>query len=197
MSETCGNDPWFALFVRVNHEKIVSAALRSKGYEEFLPLCRSRRRWSDRTKEVQSPLFSGYVFCRLDLNRRLPILTTTGVHSIVGNGKVPVPVPELEIDNLRLLVGSQLQAEPWPYTKVGQKVRIEQGALSGLEGILVALKKPCRVVVSVTLLQRSVAVEIDEAWASPVIESHSARLQDSLRRRRELEVALRLARTST
>ena len=196
MSETCMNYPWFALFVRVNHEKLVSEALRSKGYEEFLPFCRSRRRWSDRTKEVQSPLFSGYVFCRLDLNRRLPILTTTGVHFIVGNGKVPVPVAEREIENLRLLTGSQLLAEPWPYLTVGQRVRIEQGALDGLEGILVGLKKPCRLVVSVTLLQRSVAVEIDETWASPVSERHSARLQDPRTPRREPNPALRLARPS-
>ncbi len=197
MPETCGNYPWYALFVRVNHEKMVSAALRSKGYEEFLPLCRSRRRWSDRTKEVQSPLFPGYVFCQLDLNWRLPILTTTGVHSIVGNGKVPVPVSEREIENLRLLAGSQLQVDPWPYLKVGQKVRIEQGALVGLEGILVSLKKPYRLVVSVTLLLRSVTVEIDEAWTSPIIERNSARLQDSQTLRREPKLALRLARTST
>ena len=197
MSETCGNHPWFALFVRVNYEKRVSEALRSIGYEEFLPFCRSRRRWSDRTKEVQSPLFSGYVFCRIDLNRRLPILTTTGVHFIVGNGKVPVPVAEQEIENLRLLTGSQLQAEPWPYLTVGQRVRIEQGALDGLEGILVGLKKPRRLVVSVTLLQRSVAVEIDETWACPVTERHSEGLQDPQTPRGEPKRGQGLARASS
>jgi transcription antitermination factor NusG len=158
---------WFALFVRVNHEKLVSTALRSKGFEEFLPLHRMRRRWSDRTKEIQSPLFPGYVFCRFDLNHRLPILTTPRVQAIVGNGKLPIPVEEREIQNLRLIIESQLQAERWPYLRVGQTVRIEQGVLDGLEGVLVATKKPHRVVVSVELLQRSVAVEIDETWIRP------------------------------
>jgi transcription antitermination factor NusG len=168
LAQTSGNDRWFALFVRVNHEKLVSAALRSKGVEEFLPLYRMKRRWSDRTKQVQAPLFPGYVFCRIDLNRRLPILTTPGVHSIVGNGKVPVPVELTEIQNLRVIVDSHLQADPWPYLRIGQKVRIEEGALDGLEGILVATNKPSRVVVSVSLLQRSVAVEVDETWIRPV-----------------------------
>ncbi len=170
MSYTCDNYPWFALFVRVNHEIKVSAALRSKGCDEFLPLYRAKRRWSDRIKEVQSPLFPGYVFCRLDLNKRLPVLTTPDVHSIVGNGKIPIPLEEREIENLKLIASSELQAEPWPYLRVGERIRIEQGSLAGLEGILLALKKPFRLVVSVTLLQRSVAVEIDETWASPAGE---------------------------
>lgn|SRR3990172_2906706 len=130
-------------------------------------ILRSRWRWSDRTKEIQSPLFPGYVFCCFDVNTRLPILTTPGVHSIVGNGKVPIPVEEREIETLRLIARSQLMAEPWPYLRLGQRVRIEQGALNGLEGILSALKKPSRLVVSVTLLQRSVAEEIDETWVRP------------------------------
>lgn len=168
MTQTSGNDRWFALFVRVNHEKLVSAALRSKGFEEFLPLYQEKRRWSDRTKVIQSPLFPGYVFCQFDLNHRLPILSTPGVHTIVGNGKMPIPVEVTEIENLKLIVDSNLQADPWPYLKIGQKVRIEEGALEGLEGILVSTKKPSRVVVSVSLLQRSVAVEIDEAWIHPL-----------------------------
>jgi transcription antitermination factor NusG len=168
LTQTPGSDRWFALFVRVNHEKLVSTTLRSKGFEEFLPLYQEKRRWSDRTKRIESPLFPGYVFCRFDLNHRLPILTTPGVHAIVGNGKVPIPVALAEIENLRLIVDSRLQANPWPYLKVGQQVRIDEGCLEGLEGILVSTEKPNRVVVSVSLLQRSVAVEIDEAWIRPV-----------------------------
>jgi transcription antitermination factor NusG len=174
MSQSGDNYPWYALFVRVNHEIKVSSALRNKGCEEFLPLYRVRHRWSDRIKEIQSPLFPGYLFCRFDLNRRLPILTTPDVHSIVGVGKVPVPIDEQEIDNLKLIVSSQLQVEPWPYLRVGNTVRIEQGSLAGLEGVLLAQKKPFRLVVSVTLLQRSVAVEIDEAWVSRVGERRLA-----------------------
>jgi transcription antitermination factor NusG len=174
MSQTGEDYPWYALFVRVNHEIKVSSALRNKGCEEFLPLYRARHRWSDRIKEIQSPLFPGYVFCRFDLKRRLPILTTPDVHFIVGTGKAPIPIDEREINNLKLIAESQLQAEPWPYLKIGERIRIEQGALAGLEGVLLAVKKPFRLIVSVTLLQRSVAVEIDETWASPMTERISS-----------------------
>ncbi|MEW5976909.1 MAG: UpxY family transcription antiterminator [Acidobacteriota bacterium] len=165
---------WFALYVRVNHEIKVASALRGKGFEEFLPLLRSKRRWSDRIKAITAPLFPGYVFCRLDLNNRLPVLITPGVRSIVGNGSVPVPVDEQEIDSLKLIEASRLSAEPCPYLGVGQKVRIDQGSLQGLEGLVMAAGKPYRVVVSVTLLRRSVAVEIDEAWVSPMPTSSLA-----------------------
>ncbi len=163
-SETCRTHDWFALFVRVNYETRVAEALRGKGYEEFLPVYRSKRRWSDRVKEIESPLFPGYVFCRLDLNRRLPVLATPGVNLIVGNGRVPVPVQSQEIENLKLVVLSRLEAEPYPYLTIGQRIRIQEGSLQGMEGIVIGNKKPCRLVVSVTLLQRSVAVEVDERW---------------------------------
>ena len=159
---------WFALVVRSQHEKIVSSALQDKGYEEFLPLYTSKRRWSDRMKQLTLPLFPGYLFCRFDLNHRLPILVTPGVLQVVGAGKVPLPVDESEIAALRSIVNSGLQAEPWPYLKVGQRVRIERGSLEGVEGILTSVKKPFRLVVSVTLLQRSVAVEVDQGWVSPI-----------------------------
>ncbi len=159
---------WFALRVRAQHEKLVASSLHSKGYEDFLPLYRCRRRWSDRIKEIELPLFPGYVFCRFDVHRRLPILITPDVLLIVGAGKIPVPVDDDEIAALQSVVKSGLQAEPWPFLQVGQRVRIDRGALEGLEGILTEIKKPYRLVVSVTLLQRSVAVEIDYAWASPI-----------------------------
>jgi transcription antitermination factor NusG len=165
------NHRWFALCVRSQYEKNVAATLRSKGYEDFLPLYRCRRRWSDRFKELELPLFPGYVFCCFDINHRLPILLTPGVMLIVGSGKIPVPVDDNEIAALKSIVKSRFQAEPWPFLQIGQTVRIEQGSLEGVEGILLALKKPNRLVVSVTLLQRSVAVEIDEDWAKPVSSS--------------------------
>src|SRR6185436_19047058 len=139
-----------------------------KGYEVFLPLYRDRRRWSDRVKELELPLFPGYLFCRFDVTKRLPILTTPGIVQVVGLGKTPLPIEEKEIAAIQSIVISRLNAQPWPYLKVGQKVRIEQGRLTGLEGILIALKKTHRLVVSVSLLQRSVAVEVDHDWASPV-----------------------------
>ena len=159
---------WFALQVRQQNEKRVSAALRSKGYEEFLPLHHCRRRWSDRIKEMTVPLFPGYVFCRFSLQRRLPILLTPGVLFVVGVGKAPSPVDEREIASLQCIVRSQLNAEPCPYVKVGQRVRIERGALAGVEGVLAGIKSKHRLVVSVTLLQRSIAVEIEEECVCPL-----------------------------
>lgn len=154
---------WFALQVRVRHELGVGKFLAGRGYDPFLPLYRSRRRWSDRIKVVDEPLFPGYLFCRFDLNNRLPILTTPGVIQIVGFNRSPAPVDEREIDMIRDLVGSGLPAQPWPYLHVGERVQIDAGPLRGLEGLLVELRGSHRLVVSVTLLQRSVAVEIDSA----------------------------------
>ncbi len=168
MSSSTGTYPWFALLIRARHSRIVAAALHTKGFEVFLPLYTSRRRWSDRIKEIELPLFPGYLFCRFDLNNRLPILITPGVIQIVGIAKTPVPVEESEIDALQAIVASRLQAQPWPFIQVGQRVRIEHGPLCGAEGILISSKKQHRLVVSVTLLQRSVAVEIDRDWVSTV-----------------------------
>jgi len=160
--------PWYALQVRPRFEKAIASTLLNKGYEGFLPLYRHRSRWSDRMKEVQLPLFSGYLFCRLDLNRRLPVLITPGVMHIVGIGKIPHPVDEFEIAALQSIVVSGLQAEPRTYLSIGERVRIELGPLAGTEGILTSLKGSSRLVVSVNLLQRSVSVEIDESWVVPV-----------------------------
>ena len=161
------NHRWFALRIKARREKLVAASLRGKGYEEFLPLYRCRRYWSDRIKSQELPLFPGYVFCRFDVNSRLPILVTPGVMLIVGCAKVPLPVEDSEIAALQSIVSSGLQSEPWPYLRIGQRVRIERGSLEGVEGILLATK-PQRLVVSVTILQRSVAVEIEETWARPI-----------------------------
>lgn len=156
--------PWFALQVEANREKHVASLLCNKGYTAFLPLYRARRRWSDRFKDVQLALFPGYLFCRFDPLHRLPVLTTPGVRYVVGLGKIPVPVREAEIDAVRRIVGSELSSLPWPFVQVGDFVRLEEGPLAGLEGILIQFKGRHRLVVSVTLLQRSVAVEIDRAW---------------------------------
>jgi transcription antitermination factor NusG len=162
---------WFALRVRPRSEKAVAESLGGKGYEQFLPLCRQKRRWSDRVKEVQLPLFPGYVFSRFDVQKRLPILTTPGVMFVVSVGKVPGPIADSEIEALQILVRSRLQVEPWPFLHVGERVRIIGGPLTGAEGILTAMKGPSRLVVSITLLQRSVAVEIPEDCAWPVSSS--------------------------
>lgn len=164
--------PWYALQVRTRRESSVAEVLRGKGYELFLPQYKSKRRWSDRTKIHELALFPGYLFCRFNVMNRLPILTTPGVLTIVGIGRTPIPVENDEIDAVRMIVHSGLSSQPWPWLKVGQSVRIEQGPLSGIDGILLNLKGQSRVVVSVTLLQRSVAVEVDSCWVSSLAKEH-------------------------
>jgi transcription antitermination factor NusG len=161
---------WFALRVKPRHERSSAAALRLKGYEEFVPLYRSRRRWSDRVKELELPLFAGYVFCRFDSRFRLPILTTPGVWSILGGGREPVPVPDWEIETLKSVVGSGLPVEPWPYLEVGCRVSIEEGPLRGVEGNLLEVKGRQRLVLSVDLLRRSIAVEVDRLSVRPLLK---------------------------
>lgn len=171
-----GNDrgfPWFALRVRSRIEKAIAAHLDRAGYEWFLPTYFCRRRWSDRLKEVELPLFPGYLFCRFDPQRRLPILMMPGVMYVVGAGKNPVAVQDAEILALEKVVRSGLPTQPWPFARVGQPVRIEYGPLSGLEGTLSTVKGRHRIVVSVTILQRSVGVEIDEGWVNPVTPAAS------------------------
>jgi transcription antitermination factor NusG len=162
------NTNWFALRVKSHCERMTAAGLRSRGYEEFLPTYRRRRRWSDRWVDQELPLFPGYVFCRFDPRDRLPILKIPSLVHIVGIGKTPLPVDEHEIEAIQAIVRSGLAAQPWPYVKVGDMVRVQYGSLCGLEGILIEVKKRHRLVVSVTLLQRSVAVEIDRDWVSLV-----------------------------
>jgi transcription antitermination factor NusG len=163
---------WFAIQTRPRWEKYVHDALAGKGYELFLPVYTSRRRWSDRIKELELPLFSGYLFCRLNLEaRRLPVLTTPGVRQIVGIGKAPVSVPDSEIDAVRAVVASGLAVQPWPFLRLGHRVRIRGGSLDGVEGILLASRKRHRLVVSVELLQRSVAVDVDQASVEAVAPS--------------------------
>jgi transcription antitermination factor NusG len=159
---------WFALRVQSRCEKVVATIARNKGFEEFLPLHKSRRRWSDRLKAMDLPLFPGYIFCRLEPQRRLPLLTIPGVLHFVGIGKTPSPIEDTEIAAIRTAVGSGILTEPWPFLDAGQRVRLEDGPLAGLEGILVETPQRQRVVVSVTLLKRSVAVAIERHWAAPV-----------------------------
>jgi transcription antitermination factor NusG len=159
---------WFAVRVKSQRERSVAEAIGSKGFEEFLPLYEARRRWSDRVKSLELPLFPGYVFCRLDPIQRLPILTVPGVLHFVGIGKTPAPVDESEIAAIQTAVRSGLRVEPWEFLEVGQRVRMEEGPLAGLEGILTEVRKQYRVVVSLTLLKRSVSVEIDRHWLSPL-----------------------------
>jgi len=162
-AQEADNQKWFALQVRTRWESSTAVLLSGKGYEALLPTYRAKKRWNGRLREVNAPLFPGYVFCRFDAQKRLPILVTPGVIAVVGRGRVPLPVDASEIAAIQTVVSSGVRAEPWPYLEIGQRIRIEQDALAGLEGILISFKGSHRIVVSVTLLRRSVALELDRS----------------------------------
>ncbi len=161
--------PWYALSVRSRHEKIVGSFLESFGYSWFLPTYKARRPWSDRIKEVEAPLFPGYLFCRFDIHNRLPILMIPGIQHIVGGTNLPTPIEPSEIHALQTVIRAGTGREPWPFLQVGDRLRIEHGSLAGVEGILLQVKGRHRLVLSVTLLQRSVAVDVDSAWVSSAL----------------------------
>lgn len=159
---------WFALQVRQQYERLSAISLSNRGFEAYLPVYESRRQWCDRVKRIALPLFPGYVFCRFDPSRRLLVMTSPGVIRVVGLGRTPAPVDDAELTAVRTAADSGLDVQPWRYLSSGQRVRIEAGALRGVEGIFVEHKKQCRLIVSVELLQRSIAVEVDASWVSPL-----------------------------
>ena len=165
------NPAWYALRVRSNFEQTTTAFLQSESYRVFCPTYRERRHWSDRTKEINVPMFGGYIFCHMDIQKRLPVIQAPGVVNMVSFGKTFLPVPDDEIEAVRTIVNSPLFARPCPYLNVGDWVRVERGPLAGVEGILQEIKKECRLVVSVHLLQRSVSVEVSLDWIKPVKQS--------------------------
>jgi transcription antitermination factor NusG len=181
---------WYALRVRSHYENTVALHLRARGFESFLPLYQCRRRWSDRFREIELPLFPGYVFSRFDPLNRLPILSIPGVVNPVAIGRTPVPVDDTEMTAIQAAVKTGLRRSPWPFLRVGQRVRIEQGPLCGIEGILVGFRGQERLVLSISLLQRSIAVQVEENWVrplqterAPVAETTSSRCQAPNRKR--------------
>lgn len=159
---------WFAVRTRTTHEKRVASLLAYQEYECFLPVYTSRRRWSDRIKQVELPLFPGYVFSRFNLHARGPILKTPSVMGIAGIAGKPIPLDDHEIAAIERIHRSGLGVVPHPFLRIGQRVRLEGGSLDGLEGIIEDARRRNRLIVSVSLLQRSVAVEIDSAWVTPI-----------------------------
>lgn len=152
---------WWALYTRHQHEKTVAEMLSAKGFEVFLPLYESMRRWKDRRKLLTLPLFPGYVFVRGGLNRRLQVLTTPGVHMILFRGEDVAIIPGAEILAIQRAVAGSSRVEPHPFLKCGERVRVKWGSLEGVEGILVRKKNLFRLVLSVDMMAKSVAVEID------------------------------------
>jgi transcription antitermination factor NusG len=170
MAVACSNPgvEWFAVRVRTRAESTVSQFLQSRGLDTLCPTFQERRQYSDRVKTLDSALFPGYLFCQMDRNDRFPVLSAPGVETIVGFGREPQPVDPLEILAVQAVMRSGLLTRPHPFLRVGQKVRVESGPLASLEGILVATKTDHRLVLSVSLLQRSIAAEVDSAQVRPV-----------------------------
>ena len=182
--------PWFALQVRTRYEAGVADQLSRQGYDRFLPRYKLRKRWSDRIKEADAPLFPGYLFCRFNPHDRLPILKTPGVIQIVGFKTGPAFVDEAEIRSIQTLVAAGVPHQPWPFLAAGDRVRIESGPLLGLEGILTEVRRSYRLVLSVTLLQRSVAVEIDSASVTAINPSRPRQAEKSDSQERQVLVSV-------
>lgn len=157
---------WFALSVKPRFEKAAARTLEMKGFKTFLPLYRKQHIYAERCKESELPLFPGYVFCRFSPLTRMPILTTPGVVRILGNGNWPTAMSETEIASLQTAIKAKLPLQPFPFLQIGEKVRIEEGVLAGVEGVVIRLKQSLRLVLSITLLQRSVQLEVDRDQVS-------------------------------
>jgi transcription antitermination factor NusG len=166
--ETLG---WWALYTKYQHEKTVEDMLVSKGLEVFLPLYESERQWKDRKKVISLPLFPCYVFVRREVNRRLQVVSTPGVHMILSRAGQDALITNPEIDSIRRCVEGPLPVEPHPFLNCGERVRVTRGSLEGLEGILVRKKNSYRLIVSVDMLSQSVAVELPASDVEPATVS--------------------------
>jgi len=153
--------PWYALHTNFQHEKAVARMLNQKGFDTFLPLYDVAHRWKDRTKQLSLPLFPCYVFIHGGLDRRLQVLGTPGVHGFVGWSGRAAPIPAEEIEAVLRTIESSLKVEPHPFLKRGDWVRVKSGPLQGIEGILIRKKNLFRLLLSVEMVQKSVAVEVD------------------------------------
>jgi transcription antitermination factor NusG len=158
---------WFALRTRSRHEKLVRDRLTGQGIEPLLPTVRRLSQWKDRKKEIEMPLFSGYYFARFAWRDRLAAQKISGVVEIVGGGERPEPIPDEEIDALKILMASTLRYDAHPYLHEGMAVEVVRGPLQGVRGILVRKEKRHRLVIAVHLIQQSAAVEIDVSDVTP------------------------------
>ena len=160
---------WYALLTRARHEKIVAQRLGEAGVTSFLPVVSELRKWSDRKKLVEFPLFGCYVFAKLAPTNegRLKALRTDGVYSLVGTRGEGTPIPEDQIEAVRRITEERLAWQSHPFLKIGQRVRIRSGALDGVEGVLTARSGESTLVVSIDAIQRSLAVRIDGYAVEP------------------------------
>jgi len=154
---------WFAAYTSANHEKRVAEQLMQRSVEHFLPLYGSLRKWRDRSVKLDLPLFPGYVFVRLAIRDRLRVLQTPGVAKLVGFNGMPAALPDDEIEALKKGMVRGVRAEPHPFLSVGRRVRVKAGPLEGVEGIVVRRKNRLRLVISLDLIHRAAAVEVEAA----------------------------------
>jgi transcription antitermination factor NusG len=164
---SCLDTAWWAVYTRHQHEKVVAEMLSAKGFDVFLPLYQSTRRWKDRSKVLSLPLFPCYLFVHGGIDRRLQVVTTPGVHMILYRGERVATVPDAEIEALQRAVEGPLHVEPHPFLKCGMRVRVTRGALAGVEGILIRKKNLFRLILSVEMLAQSVAVEVHSSDVEP------------------------------
>jgi transcription antitermination factor NusG len=171
-TSVCGDQSWWAIYTRHQHEKTVAEMLSTKGFDVFLPLYDSMRRWKDRNKLLTLPLFPCYVFVKGAFERKLQVVSTPGVHMVLYHGDQVATIREEEMAAIRTAVEGRMRVEPHPFLKCGQRVRVLRGAMEGVEGILTRKKNLYRLVLSVDMLAQSVAVEVNAGDVEPIGESN-------------------------
>jgi len=160
---------WFALYTRSRHEKFVDSELGKRKIETFLPLRRIIRHWSDRKKVVEDPLFKGYLFVRIPWKERWSVLNTTGAVCFVGpKGSFPTEVSQRELWTIRRFIEEEIQVDPFPYLKEGERVYVRSGLFKGAEGFIARKDKQCRLVISLDLMMQSISIQIDQACVEPI-----------------------------
>jgi len=185
--------PWYAIYTRHQHEKMVAQILTSKGFNTFLPLYATTHKWKDRTKALSLPLFPCYVFLKGDIERRLQIVTTPGVFGLVSSGGQPAAIPDVEIEAIQRVIESGTHVEVHPFLKCGNRVRVKCGPLAGIEGILVRKKSVSRLVLTVEILGTAAAIEVSafqvEAVSVPRLRDSHIGQGFGLRRTRDSEAS--------
>ena len=169
-----GEVAWYALRTQHQHEKAAADSLSNKRFETFLPLYQTVRQWNDRKKRLSLPLFPGYIFIRAGLRRFRDVVTTPGIWGFVQIGNHAAVIPDAEIEVVRRIVSGPMQAEPHPFLKCGDWVRVKSGPLTDIQGILVCKKNQFRLVLSVEMLGKSVAVEVESSTVEPVSDKRGA-----------------------
>jgi len=179
---------WYAGYTASRHEKRVAEHFAQRGVEHFLPLYETIHRWNNGRHRVQLPLFPSYIFVHIALRDRMRVIEVPGFVRLVGFNSLPCPLPEVDINRMKEALNKGVVAEPYPYLTVGRRVEVRNGPLQGMTGILLRRQNKCRVVISVDLIMRSMAVEVEAADVVPVRRSALSASQDAAGRKRALHV---------